>query len=302
MGGDQFYLFAQVGSSGGGSVLGRLLSRRIDFENAPRIGFKLTFDFVPDRSSQQLSWVSLEGALATQTSLERPLGRLDIPGRARPALDPPGDHGLEWLWLVLPDDLQTIERLRGNDRRSPVRFQLRVRGIGQMAGSTVGVAGEGTIEVAASDWDGLLGSFGYELPSLATQSIQGLAPEHPSWADALRRLAPAREHLRRGETHAAFRSCLSEFENLVSPAYDRAAWQSRLAHLDSQKAEGAALAIAGHASLLNKVGHHRSRETDGVGEHPLMHLDQWEAEIGVAMSELLLAFALRLLEATDEEA
>lgn len=301
MGGDQFYLYAQVGTGGGGTVLGRLLSRRIDFENAPRIGFKLTFDFVPDRGAPQLSWASLEGAIATQTTLERALGRLDIPGRARPTLDPPSDQGVEWLWLVLPDDLQIVERLRGHDRRNPVRFSLRIRGIGQMAGSIVGVSGEGPIEVASSDWDGLLGSFGYESPTLAAQLVEGVAPLHPSWADALRRLAAAREHLRRGETNAAFRSCLSEFENLVSPAYERAAWETRLAGLDRQKAEGAAFAIAGHASLLNKVGHHRSRVTDASGEHPLMPLDHWEAEIGVATSELLLAFALRLLEETGEE-
>jgi hypothetical protein len=89
---------------------------------------------------------------------------------------------------------------------------------------------------------------------------------------------------------------LSEFENLVSPAYDRVAWEKALANLDGQKAEGTALALAGYVSLLNKVGHHRSRSTDASGEHPVMPLDQWEAEIGVAVSELLLALALRLLE------
>lgn len=301
MGGDQLYLYAQVGAAGGGSVLGRLLSRRIDYENAPRIGFKLTFDFVPDRGAQQLSWATLQGALATQTTLEHALGRLDIPGRARPALDPPGDQGVEWLWLVQPDDLQIIERLRGLDRRAPLRFRLRIWGIGQMTGLTVGIVGEGTLEVAASDWDSLLGSYGYELPSLAAQLIEGVAPQHTTWADALRRLSPAREHLRRGETYGALRSCLSEFENLVSPAYEKAAWQKKLAALGNQKAEGAASAIAGHASLLNKVGHHRSKDPDAVGQHPLMSLDQWEAEVGVATSELLLAFALRLIEETDAE-
>jgi hypothetical protein len=302
MGGDQIYVFAQVGSSGGGTVLGRLMPRRIDYENAPRIGLKMTIDFVPDRGAPQFSWISLDGSLASQTTLEQALGRLDVPGRSRPLLDPPGDQGVEWLWLILPDDLQVIERTRGLDRRVPVRFRLRIQGIGQMAGSVVGVVGEGTVEVAASDWDGLMVAYGFEPPSVSAQMIEGIAPLHPSWADARRRIAPARDQLRRGEGYAALRSCLGEFENLVSPAYSKTAWIEQLAHLDPQKADGVALAISGHVSLLNKVGHHRSRASDDAGDHPLMPLDQWEAELAVANSELLLAMAIRLLESRNGQA
>ena len=296
MGGGEIYLYARVGSADGGTVLGRLLPRRIDYENAPSVGFKLTWDFVPDRAAPQLNWAALDAFLTTLSTMERVVGMLDVPGRARPVLDPPRDHGVEWLWMLLPDDLQVVERIRGQDRRNPVRFRLRLRGVAAMASAVVGVNGEGTIEIPSSEWDGLLATYGFEQPTLSAQLIEGVAPSHPSWTDAHRRLTAAREHLRRGEGHAAYRACLSEFENLVPKPYDKAGWEARFSHLQAQKAAGTALALAGHASLLNKIGHHRSLDEDAAEEHPAMQLDQWEAEIGVATSELLLALALRLAE------
>ena len=296
MGGDQTYLFVRGGRAEGGSALGRLLPRRADFENAPRTCLKLTFDFVPASGALQASWVSLVGEIASTTTLERLLGRLDIPARARPPLDPPGEEGLEWKWLLLPSDFDIIESLRGRDLRSPVKLWVRLHGIAQAGAGAIEVVGEGTIEIAASEWDALLGAFGYEAPSPVGGLVDGVVRDHPSWSEASRRLDRARQHLRQGESYEAFRSCLSEFELLASPPYSADAWKSCFLGLDPQKAQGVALTLSGHASLLNKIGHHRSRDTDESLQHPLMPLDYWEAEIGVANSQLLLAMALRLLD------
>ena len=302
MGGDQIYLYQHVGSSQAGGAIGRLLPRRIDFENAPYVGLKMTFDYVPVPQAPPLSWAALAGTVTTQTSLQRVVGRLTVPGRARPLMDPPRDGGVEWAWHLLPEDIQTVEEIRGRDRRNALRFQIELEGIARAPDGVVGISGNGGVEIAASEWDELIVALGYQ-PQLPVVDLgPAVARAHPTWGDAVRRLTAARDHLARGETHAALRSCLSEMEAVSTRPYDKEAWKKRLRHLDDQKADGVALALAGHGSLLNKVGHHRSRDVDATGGHPAMQLDQWEAEIAVAATHLYLALAIRLVEVESSEA
>jgi hypothetical protein len=135
----------------------------------------------------------------------------------------------------------------------------------------------------------------YKLPP-SHAALAGLSSiQHPSWADATKRLGDARSHLRAGEDYDALRDCLSTLESLVSPPYTADAWKKRLASLPDQKATGLAALFSGMATYCNKVGHHRSRqERDAGNDFQQMPLDHWEADLAVGAAQFVTAYALRL--------
>jgi hypothetical protein len=79
--------------------------------------------------------------------------------------------------------------------------------------------------------------------------------DHPSWREAEKRLAPARDRLREGEGYAALEVCLRQFEALACKGYTQDAWKGRW-QLPAQKERGLTSALAGFCSYLNLIGHH----------------------------------------------
>jgi hypothetical protein len=150
-----------------------------------------------------------------------------------------------------------------------------------------------TIEL--SHWERLMQSLEYKLPP-SHAALAGLsALQHPSWADATKRLDDARSHLRAGEDYDALRDCLSTLESLVTPPYAADAWKKRLTALPDQKATGLAELFSGMAMYCNKVGHHRSRQERDAGDDlQQMPLDHWEADLAVGAAQFVTAYALRL--------
>jgi hypothetical protein len=270
---------------------GRLIPRDVTFEAAPGRGLKLTFDFVADKRAPAGQWLTFEAAASDRSVNGYRRGRVDINPLQRPRLNPPVDEGREFLWVVEPRDLQALEAIRA--RTQPLVVRIDAWGLLRTEAGVLEFRGDGTIEVAVSEWASLLEAFGYRVPASLDDLVSDASTSVSSWADAADRLAPARRHLRVGETHAALESCLGEFEKLATKPYLREAWLGRFEEMPAQKADAVASMLSGFGTYLNRVGHHKDRLPDEAGDFQAMPVDSWEAETAVATAHLLLALALR---------
>jgi hypothetical protein len=202
---------------------------------------------------------------------------------------------IEVGWLLLPEDIEEIELDHGGSGPgAPWTFQVTVQGL--LSGSTgvVAIDGDDTLSIPASNWQNLMRDLGFGLGPGAQTSMSQSTHDHPTWLDAQKRLAGARELLRAGEGRAALAECLSQFEALATLPYRADSWRGRWA-VPPQKDAGLVSAFSGHCAYLNKIGHHRDSKPDAASrEHKQMPLDQWEAELAVAASHHYLAYALRL--------
>jgi hypothetical protein len=156
--------------------------------------------------------------------------------------------------------------------------------------------GDTTISVERGEWEQHLMQLGFGVPPSWTVGPGATATTHSSWADAERRLEPARRQLRAGEGSNALQSALKEFEAIVTAPYNPDSWKSgQLVPMPEQKRDGVIRALSGLCTYLNKVGHHRSQtERNEQGYLEEMPVDQWEAELVLGGAQFLLAVALRL--------
>jgi hypothetical protein len=288
-------------------TIGRLIFKDLMTGQPGRTkGIQIEMEFVPWSNSPGggARWLALAATIGNQRTDEpRTFGRVvfDIANDVPPA-NPPQTKTVVWLWQLLPEDLETIERERASNPKAPVVFRIEVQGIlqrGFLAGNSEAatpVTGEGTFQVAVSEWESLLTALGYGLPPSAAE-LAGLASvSHPSWAEAEKRLSAARTHLRAGDDHFALIDCLHAFETIKSAPYKDKSWLELVASsMPDQKAGSVAKLLAAHCDYLNRVGHHRGRKPPpDEPDLPEMPLNHWEAELAVAVSQFLLAYALRL--------
>jgi hypothetical protein len=290
------------GYSGQAGHLGELVFARTRADtNAPK-GIRITLKPALSQTfltaNPQVHWVGLRVEATSQRIDQRAYGRvvLDPHERAHalglPQFEIPGRE-IEWLWCLLPEDLERIERDRSESPGSPLTVKITVEGSIQAGGNVCLVRGEGHLEIALSDWEAYLKVLGYNLPPSAAELIGVAAMDHPSWKLAVEYLAPARRELRAGEGRNAMVTSLRQFERLVSAPYNPASWLG-VFDVPEQKREAMARALGGHCTYLNRVGHHRSQQQrDADGGLVEMSVDQWEAELAVATSQFLLALALR---------
>ncbi len=227
-------------------------------------------------------------------------GRLDIEMGQWPQINPAVQGAVTWLWRLLPEDIEGIERARSDNPSAPLTFRIDVQGIIQRGFNQGGseaypATGEGFLEIPLSQWQTLLAQLGFGVAPSAAELAGFGSSVHPSWAKAEEYLKPARVHLLRGDDYEALTDCLSQFERVTTAPYRDASWKELVAGMPEQKANSISELFAAHCSYLNRVGHHRGR-TPPVGEKELqqMPLNHWEAELAVATSQFLLAYALRL--------
>lgn len=228
------------------------------------------------------------------------LGRVDLDEWLFPG------PNLNWHWRLSPQDLQRAEQTRGG---RDVQLQFRLRGLASIPNVSLGegdltqssvvpVRVSGTERVAQSDWVHWLTQWDY----LPTHDIAWpLQDAHwPQWETVVSTMQGAVRALSQGAGHEALAQCLSALEGFHSAPYQPKSWQNLFA-VDAQKEEGLKALAAGLGTYLNKVGWHRARhdQRDG-GDNPRSPVDQWEAEVGVAMTALLLAYLRRLPLRPDE--
>lgn len=260
---------------------------------------------VPNGNQQipiTFSWLQLEAHVWTQSNPRREIGKIHIEQNGMLPLASTRAGPANWLWEVLPEDVELAESTHSHQANSPFHFKLESKGIAKMhlpkreLSDIVPLRSaycQFTIEL--SHWERLMQSLEYKLPP-SQAVLAGLsALQHPSWEDATKRLGAARSHLRAGEDYDALRDCLSTLESLVAPPYALDAWKKQLTALPDQKATGLAELFSGMAMYCNKIGHHRSRkERDAGNDLPQMPLDHWEADLAVGAAQFVTAYALRL--------
>jgi hypothetical protein len=293
--------------SGQSTLAGSLTILSLQFEDLPK-RLKIQMQFLPwgdVLNKAKFHWLWLTAEVSNMKTESRSFGRVLVTSDQLPRVSPPQNSRLEWGWRLLPEELEAIENARADSPKAPLSFRLQARGILQgiteSDSAAVMVAGDGTFEVPVSEWEGYLDQFGYSLaPSAAALAGFG-AMLHPSWAEATQRLAKARKHLLAGDDHIALIACLHEFEAVASPTIKPQPWfDLAKPSMPDQKAAAIGGLFSKHCDYLNKVGHHRARKPPvDDADLPEMPLNLWEAELMVASSQSLLAYALRLRAATQ---
>jgi hypothetical protein len=286
--------------------VGRFIIHEIEADASQR-GLSLKVEFLPDAnaSSPQAPtyWVRLEATIRTQLSPAQIVGsvRIDQPNQPPfPPTPPNRTTSVAWLWHLLPQDVELIEQSHSLQPAAPIYVDLSVEGIAQTAEGVFGVEGHEQVKIELSQWRRLLGEIGYSIAPSGLAALSAAALTDNSWREAAKRLEPARDALARGETHAALETCLSQLESLETAPYKVETWKARFAAMPDQKRDSLAAWAAGLGTYLNRVGHHRSREQrDQEGDLTSMPLDQWEAELTVASTQIVLAYLLRLAAAVQ---
>lgn len=240
-------------------------------------------------------WVWLGAEVANQRVPPRTFGRISIDVLHRPSLQAGEGGEVDWSWALRPEDLEGIEAADPDAAKTPRRFKVNALGIIQLPEGTFTVTGEGNFEIALSEWTEYLTALGYGVPPSLAALATAAAVAHPSWLEAENRLKEAREHLRAGEDYVALTRCLGEFEKLVSKPYLTESWLPLVAPYPEQKQEGVTSLLAAHSTYLNKIGYHKDlKDRDAMGSLIEMPLNHWEAELALATSQVLLAYAIRL--------
>ena len=261
------------------SVIGTFVIRELHAGGSPGSGaLRLSLHFTRNENipSEGSRFVSIEAEVQTSRAPSQTRGKVDIERDKRPELRVSGTQPLEWEWRLLPADLEAIEaETPPGDRWRYLKLELR--GIVQVPAGTFPVAGSSDFRVPLSEWEDLLRSLGYGVAPTSAQLAGVPATTHPSWVDAERRLAHARQALRAGETHLALTNCLDQFSALAAKPYLAESWLSRLPDDPTQKKHSVARLLAAHCTYLNRVGYHRDGDpADGTELQPLP-LDHWEA-------------------------
>jgi hypothetical protein len=281
--------------------VGRLIVHDIEADDSQH-GLSLKVEFLPDASSSSPQtptyWVSLGATTRTQLSPAQVVGSVRIDQNSQPPFPPtPPNRTTKaaWLWYLLPQDIELIEQGHSSQPAAPIFVELSVEGIAQTAEGVLGVEGQAQVKIELSQWHRLLEQIGYSIAPSGLAALSAGALTDNSWREAAKRLEPARNALVRGETHAALETCLSQLEGLETAPYKVETWKARFAAMPDQKRDSLAAWAAGLGTYLNRVGHHRSRgERDQQGDLTSMPLDQWEAQLTVASTQILLAYLLRL--------
>lgn len=289
-------LYRRAGSSESSAYFGKLVFGPVTFNQSRSAGLLLSFDYQPVDGTGLERWLRMDVHLASeQTATPRRYGTAEVRWLGS-RLVPAQAETIEIGWVLMPEDVERIELDHGATSAPGAPWTFRVTVEGLLAGSAgvFAVDGDDTLTIPASEWEALVHRMGQGLGPSARTGLWESRLDHPSWREAEKRLAPARDHLREGEGYAALEVCLRQFEALAGKSYTEDAWKG-LWDVPAQKERGLTAALAGHCGYLNRVGHHLDDVVDPVaGERLEMPLNQWEAELAVAMSHLYLAYVLRL--------
>lgn len=200
-----------------------------------------------------------------------------------------------WRWNVSGPELAAIEERRHG---SDLNLTLKCYGIisvserGGAPTDWVPVHGLAVLQIPRSEWEDALIQLGYEPARYLTLPV---ASNHwPDWGAAVQEMEAAVRALSRGETHAALQQCLRVFEKVESAPYRVDSWKG-VFDVESQKERALSELLSGIGTYLNLVGHHHSKtERDTDGSLRQSTVDQFEAEILVSMTQLMLAYLRRL--------
>jgi hypothetical protein len=96
----------------------------------------LTFTKGGKAISVVFSWLQLEAHIWTQSAPRREIGKIHIDQRGMLPLGSNRAGPANWLWEVLPEDVELAESTHSHQANSPFHFQLEVKGIAKAHLST----------------------------------------------------------------------------------------------------------------------------------------------------------------------
>lgn len=238
---------------------------------------------------QDIIPLMLVGRISMQ---DRPIGTFDVHSWI---FDP---HQPRWEWRL---DLETIAEIERRRQGHDLHVSIHLDGLASVPSARLGgqegtrsiwpIEVEGRERFAQSDWARWLIDWNY---NPIQNIVLPLDSSHwPDWSLVQKDMQGSLLALGRGEGHEALTQCLSALEKLQTAPYSRDSWNSVFA-VDDQKQEGLRALFAGLGTYLNKVGYHRSRNAASDGENPKSPVDHWEAELAVAMTQMVLAYIRRL--------
>ncbi|WP_190919328.1 hypothetical protein [Paenibacillus sabuli] len=202
-----------------------------------------------------------------------------------------------WDWVFDSNDISTLERVRNGD----LEFDIEVKAIVEISengNKMVPIIGRERVRFSGTDWISFIKHFGY-----STKYGLSLPPsllDDKSWLQAFEFLNDARKHMQRGKTYDALRQCLSTIESYMDFGKERGGpysdkvWEELLLDITPQKKAGIAGLLAGVSTYLNKVGHHRNSKLKENGNLATVPLDQYEAELMLGISQLVVTYLERL--------
>ncbi len=206
-----------------------------------------------------------------------------------------------WEWVFDSNDISTIEKVRSGD----VSFEVEITTVIQIAENDTKIlpfTGKGPIRFPETDWLSFIRHFGYS--TKYGLSLPSSLLNDKSWFQAFELLEDARLHMQRGKTHDALGQCLSIIESYMDSAkrggpYSDKVWDELFHDVIPQKKEGIVRLISGVSTYLNMVGHHRNSRQKENGNLPRVPIDQYEAELLVAVSQLVVTYLERLREGVE---
>lgn len=274
-------------------MVGRLLQKSAQIEPGSWRGVSLAFEWVPESGMDDgLRWLGFEVRIESRRPAAPILGRVIVDDDQWPGSTATSRDTVRWRWLLLDEDIEAIDRDRPEGSSGPLVLRAVASGLADIRGEVFPVFGDGQIELALSHWDDLTRALGYEAPPSVSRAA-GVAATHSTWRDAAHALEPARAALARGETYTALELCRDQLEGLAQPPYATTGWAALFSHLPEQKQAALQELLSGLGTYLNKVGHHRDRKATDEGEFQAMPVEHWEAELMVAVTQLILGYALR---------
>jgi hypothetical protein len=291
---NRLYLWPKGRPPGSNQTLGSVLMTEIVGPWAADGGLRVGIKYQPPKdATDQRRLAELVPTIVSAWPTRRPYGWV------RPLADMPGGNVLLgehaatfwWLWHLTADEIEVIERERApNVAAETVTFNLEVHGVAVVGAETWGFGGDTQFSLATSDWLGLMRSLGYSTPP----SVQDLAGQSltlaPSWTWAQDKIQAARRHLALGEDREALRTAYVMFDAVARNPY-KSKWDEILAGSAMPPDKVAAIRglLIAHATVLNKLGRHPSDEVTDGRDREMLPFDHWEAELVVALSQLLLA-------------
>ncbi|MGG6311879.1 hypothetical protein [Paenibacillus macerans] len=214
-----------------------------------------------------------------------------------------GSGYTEWDWIFDSNDISALEGVRSGD----LHFTIDVKAIIEIRendNKIIPITGSQKIKISESDWIRFIHYYGYSTKygvSLSTALLNDR-----SWIQAYEQLDIAREHMQRGMTYDALRQCLSVIESYTDVGngrggpYSPKVWGEFLSDITEQKRDGITELLTGVSTYLNKVGHHRNSKLKDNGNLPAVPVDQYEAELMIGVSHLVVAYLERLSGGSDK--
>jgi hypothetical protein len=244
-------------------------------------------------ASASAHWVWLAAEISDQRIEERTIGSVLIETSQWPPITPPRNAQVQWVWRLLPEDLERIEQNRADSPKNPITGRLVISGIVQVATEAIPVLGEGTFQIPSSEWETFLEGLNYRTPPKLAATIGSENTSHALWPRVEDDLRSARARLRLGDDQGALSECVRLFEKVVPKANQIDAWNPVLSSFPDKKRDALARLFASYVSYLKRATGDDASDEQPLNNDGALPINHWEADLAVGVAQFLLMYALR---------